>query len=336
MLNKNLKDFNSLKLEYSCDSFYEINDFEDIYHLSEKIREENKKFWILGEGTNVVIVDDLKGIVIKNNLSGISIDKNSVEAASGENWDYLVKVCLKEKLYGFENLSGIPGSVGACPVQNIGAYGVEVSNFIEYIETINLIDGNIEVFNAHECKFGYRESIFKKLPNHFITKIKFSLSTIFKPNLSYESIPEKIEINSAEELRQIILNIRENRLINPEQEPNVGSFFKNPIISRGRLNSILSKNKDEKDLPHTHIGNDRVKISAAWLIDKCGLKGLKIGGVEVHKKQPLVLINRSRINDQDVFSNLTRAVMEIKQKVQTKYGISLEIEPRIYGDFKID
>ena len=217
MLNKNLKDFNSLKLEYSCDSFYEINDFEDIYHLSEKIREENKKFWILGEGTNVVIVEDLKGIVIKNNLSGISIDKNSVEAASGENWDYLVKVCLKEKLYGFENLSGIPGSVGACPVQNIGAYGVEVSNFIEYIETINLIDGNIEVFNAHECKFGYRESIFKKLPNHFITKIKFSLSTIFKPNLSYESIPEKIEINSAEELRQIILNIRENRLINPKQ-----------------------------------------------------------------------------------------------------------------------
>ena len=94
MLNKNLKDFNSLKLEYSCDSFYEINDFEDIFHLSEKIREENKKFWILGEGTNVVIVDDLKGIVVKNNLSGISIDKNSVEAASGENWDYLVKVCL--------------------------------------------------------------------------------------------------------------------------------------------------------------------------------------------------------------------------------------------------
>ena len=105
------------------------------------------------------------------------------------------------------------------------------------------------------------------------------------------------------------------------------SYFRNPYYS---------KNKDEKDLPHTHIGNDRVKISAAWLIDKCGLKGLKIGGVEVHKKQPLVLINRSSINDQDVFSNLTRAVMEIKQKVQTKYGISLEIEPRIYGDFKID
>ena len=233
--------------------------------MSEKIREENKKFWILGEGTNVVIVDDLKGIVVKNNLSGISIDKNSVEAASGENWDYLVKVCLKENLYGFENLSGIPGSVGACPVQNIGAYGVEVSNFIEYIETINLITGNIEVFNSNECKFGYRDSIFKKLPNHFITNIKFSLSTIFKPNLSYESIPEKIEINSAEDLRQIILNIREDRLINPKQEPNVGSFFKNPVVSKIQIDNLLA---DHPDLKFYFVKEDQYKISAAWLIEK--------------------------------------------------------------------
>ena len=306
MLNKNLKDFNSLKLEYSCDSFYEINDFEDIYHLSEKIREENKKFWILGEGTNVVIVDDLKGIVIKNNLSGISIDKNSVEAASGENWDYLVKVCLKEKLYGFENLSGIPGSVGACPVQNIGAYGVEVSNFIEYIETINLIDGNIEVFNAHECKFGYRESIFKKLPNHFITKIKFSLSTIFKPNLSYESIPEKIEINSAEELRQIILNIRENRLINPEQEPNVGSFFKNPVVSKIQMENLLA---DHPDLKFYFVKEDQYKISAAWLIEKIKMKGYQGKDCGVSKKHSLVLVNFSKKSEN--LNNLSKKIKKV-------------------------
>ena len=312
MLNKNLKDFNSLKLEYSCDSFYEINDFEDIYHLSEKIREENKKFWILGEGTNVVIVDDLKGIVVKNNLSGISIDKNSVEAASGENWDYLVKVCLKENLYGFENLSGIPGSVGACPVQNIGAYGVEVSNFIEYIETINLIDGNIEVFNAHECKFGYRESIFKKLPNHFITKIKFSLSTIFKPNLSYESIPEKIEINSAEELRQIILNIRENRLINPEQEPNVGSFFKNPVVSKIQMENLLA---DHPDLKFYFVKEDQYKISAAWLIEKIKMKGYQGKDCGVSKKHSLVLVN---------LINLSK---KIKNVIRKKFNIELEYEP---------
>ena len=319
MLNKNLKDFNSLKLEYSCDSFYEINDFEDIYHLSEKIREENKKFWILGEGTNVVIVDDLKGIVVKNNLSGISIDKNSVEAASGENWDYLVKVCLKEKLYGFENLSGIPGSVGACPVQNIGAYGVEVSNFIEYIETINLIDGNIEVFNAHECKFGYRESIFKKLPNHFITKIKFSLSTIFKPNLSYESLPEKMEINSAEELRKIILNIRENRLINPEQEPNVGSFFKNPVVSKIQMENLLA---DHPDLKFYFVKEDQYKISAAWLIEKIKMKGYQGKDCGVSKKHSLVLVNFSKKSE-----NLINLSKKIKDVIRKKFNIELEYEP---------
>ena len=319
MLNKNLKDFNSLKLEYSCDSFYEINDFEDIYHLSEKIREENKKFWILGEGTNVVIVDDLKGIVVKNNLSGISIDKNLVEAASGENWDYLVKVCLKENLYGFENLSGIPGSVGACPVQNIGAYGVEVSNFIEYIETINLIDGNIEVFNAHECKFGYRESIFKKLPNHFITKIKFSLSTIFKPNLSYESLPEKMEINSAEELRQIILNIRENRLINPEQEPNVGSFFKNPVVSKIQMENLLA---DHPDLKFYFVKEDQYKISAAWLIEKIKMKGYQGKDCGVSKKHSLVLVNFSKKSE-----NLINLSKKIKDVIRKKFNIELEYEP---------
>ena len=319
MLNKNLKDFNSLKLEYSCDSFYEINDFEDIFHLSEKIREENKKFWILGEGTNVVIVDDLKGIVVKNNLSGISIDKNSVEAASGENWDYLVKVCLKENLYGFENLSGIPGSVGACPVQNIGAYGVEVSNFIEYIETINLIDGNIEVFNAHECKFGYRESIFKKLPNHFITKIKFSLSTIFKPNLSYESLPEKMEINSAEELRQIILNIRENRLINPEQEPNVGSFFKNPVVSKIQMENLLD---DYPDLKFYFVKEDQYKISAAWLIEKIKMKGYQGKDCGVSKKHSLVLVNFSKKSE-----NLINLSKKIKNVIRKKFNIELEYEP---------
>ena len=319
MPNKNLKDFNSLKLEYSCDSFYEINDFEDIFHLSEKIREENKKFWILGEGTNVVIVDDLKGIVVKNNLSGISIDKNSVEAASGENWDYLVKVCLKENLYGFENLSGIPGSVGACPVQNIGAYGVEVSNFIEYIETINLIDGNIEVFNAHECKFGYRESIFKKLPNHFITKIKFSLSTIFKPNLSYESLPEKMEINSAEELRKIILNIRENRLINPEQEPNVGSFFKNPVVSKIQMENLLA---DHPDLKFYFVKEDQYKISAAWLIEKIKMKGYQGKDCGVSKKHSLVLVNFSKKSE-----NLINLSKKIKDVIRKKFNIELEYEP---------
>ena len=238
MTNKSLKNLNSLKFDYSCKSFIEITCYEDLFQLSKKIRESKTKYWILCEGTNVVILNDLEGLVIKNKLLGVTYNNNSVESASGENWDDLVKDCLQKKLYGFENLSGIPGSVGGSPIQNIGAYGVEVSNFIDYVETVNLDTGNLEIFNFEECKFGYRESIFKKFPSLFITKIKFSLSKAFKPNLTYESIPEDIEIDSADEVRKIILKIRNERLINPKEEPNVGSFFKNPVISKTLLDKL--------------------------------------------------------------------------------------------------
>ena len=147
MTNKSLKNLNSLKFDYSCKSFIEITCYEDLFQLSKKIRESKTKYWILGEGTNVVILNDLEGLVIKNKLLGVTYNNNSVESASGENWDDLVKDCLQKKLYGFENLSGIPGSVGGSPIQNIGAYGVEVSNFIDYVETVNLDTGNLEIFN---------------------------------------------------------------------------------------------------------------------------------------------------------------------------------------------
>ena len=154
--NKNLKDLNSLKLEYSCENYFELNNHQDLFVLSREIRNSSTRFWILGEGTNVVILKNLKGLVIKNNLLGISYQDNFVNCASGENWDNLVKRCLDQKLYGFENLSGIPGSVGAGPIQNIGAYGVEISSFIEYVEAFNLMTGNFEVFDVNDCKFSYR------------------------------------------------------------------------------------------------------------------------------------------------------------------------------------
>ena len=230
------------------------------------------------------------------------------------------------------------GLAGAAPVQNIGAYGVELADVLEAVQIVDAQNRLLWLSNE-KCGFGYRSSRFQGRTEEVITALRLRLSKLPKPCLTYPELADRFTNFSgltAQRIADAVIAIRTAKLPDPTVNPNVGSFFKNPIISRGRLNSILSKIKDEKDLPHTHIGNDRVKISAAWLIDKCGLKGLKIGGVEVHKKQPLVLINRSKINDQDVFSNLTRAVMEIKQKVQTKYGISLEIEPRIYGDFNID
>lgn len=321
MTNKSLKNFNSLRFEYSCESLYEVKSYEDLYQLSKKIRKSKNRFWILGEGTNVVILNDLEGIVIKNNFLGINIMGNSVESASGENWDNLVKVCLEANLYGFENLSGIPGSVGGSPIQNIGAYGVEVSSFIDYVETMNLNTGNLEVFNLQECKFGYRESIFKKLPNHFITKIKFSLSEAFKPNLAYESIPRDIDINSGEEVRSVILKIRNDRLINPEEEPNVGSFFKNPVVSKTHLDKLLS---DYSDLKFYGIKENQYKISAAWLIEKIGMKGHEDKECGVSKKHSLVLVNSSEKSE-----NIINLSNKIRDEVFKRFDIKLENEPKL-------
>ena len=345
--NFDVSNLNSFNLPVTAEYFCAIYSVDELASANAFAKNNNLGVIVLGEGTNIILPSFVVGLVIKVEIKGINIDDSKdlnhplVTISAGENWHNCVKFLLKNEIYGVENLSLIPGSVGASVIQNIGAYGVELSDVLSSVEVFDLKTNQLIRLSAESCGLSYRDSIFKneRQDQYVITSITLKLYKSQQLNLSYPDLanyfngkenPTPIEVSNA------VITIRRNKLPDPQFEPNVGSFFKNPIISRGRLNSILSKNKDEKDLPHTHIGNDRVKISAAWLIDKCGLKGLKIGGVEVHKKQPLVLINRSNINDQDVFSNLTRAVMEIKQKVQTKYGISLEIEPRIYGDFKID
>ena len=317
--NKNLKDLNSLKLEYSCKNYFELNNHQDLFELSKEIRKSSTRFWILGEGTNVVILKNLDGLVIKNNLLGISYQDNFVNCASGENWDNLVKRCLEQKLYGFENLSGIPGSVGAGPIQNIGAYGVEISSFIEYVEVFNLITGNFEVFDVNDCKFAYRNSIFKELPNHLITNIRFSLSTNFQPNLSYESIPQDSEISSAEELRNLILSIRNDRLVNPNQDPNVGSFFKNPIVSKSKLKELKNSFPEIKFYDVEH---DLYKISAAWLIENIGMKGKQDKSCGVSKKHSLVLVNFS-----DKSESIINLSNKIKSMVKSRFDLELETEP---------
>ncbi len=345
--NFNVSNLNSFNLPVTAEYFCAICSVDELLSANKFAEKNNLVLTVLGEGTNVILPSFIFGLVVKIEIKGIFIDDSKdlneplVTISAGENWHNCVKFLLKKDIYGIENLSLIPGSVGASVIQNIGAYGVELSDVLSSVEVFDLKTNRVIRLPAKSCGLSYRDSIFKneRQDQYVITSITLKLFKSQQLNLSYPDLANYFngkENPTPSEVSNAVITIRRNKLPDPKFEPNVGSFFKNPIISRGRLNLILSKNKDEKDLPHTHIGNDRVKISAAWLIDKCGLKGLKIGGVEVHKKQPLVLINRSRINDQDVFLNLTRAIMEIKQKVQTKYGISLEIEPRIYGDFKID
>ncbi len=345
--NFNVSNLNSFNLPVTAEYFCAIHSVDELVSANKFAKKNNLVLTVLGEGTNVILPSFIFGLVIKIEMKGISIDDSKdlneplVTISAGENWHNCVEILLNQNIYGIENLSLIPGSVGASVIQNIGAYGVELSDVLSCVDVFDLKTNRVNRLSAESCGLSYRDSIFKNecQDQYVITSITLKLHKSQQLNLSYSDLANFFRGKrnpTPNEVSNAVIIIRRNKLPDPQLEPNVGSFFKNPIISKGRLNSILSKNRDEKGLPHTQIDNDRVKISAAWLIDKCDLKGLKIGGIEVHKNQPLVLINRSRKNDQDVFSNLTRAVMEIKQKVQTKYDISLEIEPRIYGDFKID
>ena len=344
--NFNVSNLNSFNLPVTAEYFCAIYSLDELASANAFAKKNNLGVTVLGEGTNIILPSFVVGLVIKVEIKGINIDDSKdlnqplVTISAGENWHNCVEFLLKKDIYGVENLSLIPGSVGASVIQNIGAYGVELSDVLSTVEVFDLKTNRVIRLSAESCGLSYRESIFKNefQDQYVIITITLKLHKSQQLNLSYSDLANYFcgkRNPTPNEVSNAVITIRRNKLPDPQFEPNVGSFFKNPIISRGRLNSILSKNRDEKDLPHTQIDNDRVKISAAWLIDKCGLKGLKIGGIEVHQKQPLVLINRSRISDQDVFSNLTQAVMEIKQKVQTKYDISLEIEPRVYGDLKI-
>ena len=345
--NFNVSNLNSFNLPVTAEYFCAIHSVDELASANKFAEKNNLVLTVLGEGTNVILPSFIFGLVVKIEMKGILIDDSKdlnqplVTISAGENWHNCVEFLLKKDIYGVENLSLIPGSVGASVIQNIGAYGVELSDVLSSVEVFDLKTNRVIRLSAESCGLSYRESIFKNefQDQYVIITITLKLHKSQQLNLSYSDLANYFRGKgnpTPNEVSNAVITIRRNKLPDPQFEPNVGSFFKNPIISRGRLNSILSKNRDEKDLPHTQIDSDRVKISAAWLIDKCGLKGLKIGGIEVHQKQPLVLINRSRISDQDVFSNLTQAVMEIKQKVQTKYDISLEIEPRVYGDLKID
>ena len=314
---------NSLRIKSKSRYYIEINKISDFNNLYKFINDHSKPVIVLGEGTNIIPKDYFDGMAVKPKFNHIDFDKNKhiVSVGSSINWHFFVKEMVNKNIYGYENLSLIPGSVGASPIQNIGAYGVEVSSFIDYVETMNLNTGNLEVFNLQECKFGYRESIFKKLPNHFITKIKFSLSEAFKPNLAYESIPKDIDINSGEEVRSVILKIRNDRLINPEEEPNVGSFFKNPVVSKTHLDKLLS---DYSDLKFYGIKENQYKISAAWLIEKIGMKGHEDKECGVSKKHSLVLVNSSEKSE-----NIINLSNKIRDEIFKRFDIKLENEPTL-------
>lgn len=318
-----LKENNLLKIDTTAKFFIEIFDLEDLKNIQNFTSTKNINFCILGEGSNVVLPNLLNKVVIKVSFNEISIEDNLISVGAGKNWDDFVLWSLDNGYSGLENLSGIPGSIGAAPIQNIGAYGSEVSDFIDEVICFDMESNSFVSFTNNDCKFSYRQSIFQDKDSLIVVKVKFKLTKDFHPNLEYEDL----NFLEAEEIspfiiRKHILKIRKAKISDPKEHPNVGSFFKNPIISLDDLEKM------KQILPsikfYSYIDN-KVKISAAFLIESLNLKGFVLNNARVSEKHSLVLENQSEKSEDilDLASHIQSSVME-------NYNINLEIEPQIF------
>ena len=276
----------------------------------------------------------MDGLVIKNSLPGIKIIKEDpyhswIKVAAGEPWHPFVLYCVERNLAGIENLSLIPGLVGAAPMQNIGAYGVEIKDTCEEVEAVNMATGEEEIFNNAACEFGYRESIFKhKLKGQFlITAVTFKLNKIFKPNIHYGDIKRTLEEMRVQEITikavsDAVITIRSSKLPDPKVIGNAGSFFKNPVVSRKLFNTLISKNPLMPNYPQK---NGEVKIPAGWLIEQCGWKGKVVGNTGAHKSQSLVLVNYGHATGHEIYD----LALQIRQSVKEKFDIDITTEVNI-------
>ena len=318
-----LKENNLLKIDSTAKFFIEIFDLEDLKNIQNFTSTKKINFCILGEGSNVVLPNLLNKFVIKISFNEISIEDNSITVGAGKNWDDFVLWSLENGYCGLENLSGIPGSIGAAPIQNIGAYGSEVSDFIDEVICFDMDSNSLVSFTNNDCKFSYRQSIFQDRDSLIVVKVKFKLTKDFQPNLEYEDL----NFLKAEEItpfiiRKHILKIRKAKISDPKEHPNVGSFFKNPIISLDELEKI--KQILPKIKFYSYIDN-KVKISAAFLIESLNLKGFALNNARVSEKHSLVLENKSEKSEDilDLASHIQASVLE-------NYNINLELEPQIF------
>lgn len=325
--------YNSFGVSVDAELFIEIREPEELQEvLSSSIARDNE-ILILGGGSNILFTKDFDGLVIYNNLKGIQIeeeDDNSalVRAAGGEIWQDFVEFTLENNLGGVENLSLIPGTVGAAPIQNIGAYGVELNETMVSLEAIEKSSGNPRIFPNSECHFGYRNSVFKNelKDQYIITSVLFRLTKNSKVNTGYGAIENVLSEGGItnpgiRDVSKAVIKIRQSKLPDPAEIGNAGSFFKNPIIDKIDYEGLKL---EFPDIPG-YQNEDTVKVPAAWLIDQCGWKGYTKGNVGVHKNQPLVLVNHGGGTGEEI-KNLA---LEVQKSVANKFGLELEPEPRI-------
>lgn len=326
-----LQGLTTLALPVTAAQFCAVDSGEQLRRALAYAKQQGLAICLLGGGSNTVFSGDVAGLVIHLQLKGIRCEPQGsvrrVCAAAGENWDSLVRYCLLQGWYGIENLIAIPGSVGAAPIQNIGAYGVELSHCLHSVTGIHLDTLEAQTLGAEACQLGYRDSVFKHgLRDRFvITEVCLDLSTDGQPQLSYPALRQALPAHyppTPELVAQTVEVIRTSKLPNPQRQPNAGSFFKNPIVSAAQAQALLA---DYADMPHWPQADGRVKLAAAWLVDQCGWKGRRLGPVGVHPRQAIVLVNYDRGSAEQLLA----LASAIQADVQQRFGIQLDIEPRI-------
>ena len=329
--NYSLKEHSTFGIDAKCRRFLEYETDEEAIEVAAILRKERLPYIIIGGGSNLLLTKDFEGIVVRSGIKGYYFEDDyfceRMTCGSGEVWDDMVAASLKAGYYGMENLSLMPGDVGASAVQNIGAYGMEASDLILCVWMIEIPTGKPWMIGEEDCEYGYRQSRFKQdWKNRFlITRVTYGLMRTFKPRLDYGNIRQELEQRgikepTAQQLREVIIDIRNAKLPDPKVEGNAGSFFMNPIVTRKRYEKLAAQ---YPEMPHYKVDSRHEKIPAGWMIEQCGWKGKSLGRAGVHDKQALVLVNRGGATGAEIVA-LSDA---IRADVKSKFDI--EIHPEV-------
>ncbi len=331
--NYSLKDNNTFKIDVKCQRFIEFDTEEELIETLKTLEKKDEPILIIGSGSNFLFTKDFKGTILRSNIKAIKVEEKAndifLQVSSGEKFDDIVEMAVLNGWYGMENLSLIPGDVGSSVIQNIGAYGKEVSQFIHKIEAIDLKSLKHQEIDPKDCDYCYRSSRFKNewKNKFFITRVTYKLSKEFHPEIDYGNIRNKlysqgISCPTARQLRNVVISIRKSKLPDPQILGNAGSFFINPIITKEKFKEISSL---YKDIPFYNVDENHVKVPAAWMIEKCGWKGKSIGKAGVHSLQALVLVNLGGAQGKDIL----RLSESIQKDIKQKFGISIFPEVNI-------
>jgi len=335
-----LTQYNTMAVPVRAKGLSTVTSLEQLAEAIKEARKVSLPFIVLGEGSNTVFLEHYPGLVIVIALKGIDVVREddvsiTLRVGAGENWHQLVEHCVSKGWFGLENLALIPGLVGAAPIQNIGAYGVEVKDCIHHVEVFDVESQAVQIINNNDCRFGYRDSRFKNqwADTKIVTAVVFQLSKRAIINIDYPALAQyfnrqqssaKPSVPGPKDVFQAVVEIRSEKLPSPHDVPNAGSFFKNPVIDAVAHQELKSRYPNLVSYP----AGERFKLAAAWLIETAGWKNKEIGGIKVHDRQALVVINPERCQG----SAIKKFASALQMDIEDKFGVYLEVEPCLIGD----